>query len=126
VYNFLAFDPQLGFEVPMLEQTSSRPSVFARRRIGLVLLAVSCLTISLAARFTVLGAQVQRVNTAKSQSAEGKKQSILTHAFTWIAPSSAFILFQPPQSSRFVLSTGVQTRNLILEIWRYNRPPPSC
>jgi hypothetical protein len=110
----------------MLEHSRARVSLGSRCRIAVVLLAILCLTVSLATRFTVLGPDVQKVTTVKSQSPDAKRQHLLSNALQWTAPASSFTLFQPPRSSVFAVSVVIPSTNLSSESWLYNRPPPSC
>lgn len=94
-------------------------------RIALIVLAICSLTASLATRFTIQGAEVEKVTAAKAQTSEAKRQHLLGSASQWTAPASTFTLFQPPRSSVLVVSVVVPSANLTSESWLYNRPPPA-
>src|ERR1035437_9657943 len=110
----------------MLEHSRARANFASRCRIAIVLLAICSLTVSLATRYTALGAEVQKVTTVKSQSPDAKRQHLLSNALQWTAPASSFTLFQPPRSFVLTVSAVVPSTNLTSESWLYNRPPPSC
>jgi hypothetical protein len=104
--------------------------LWSRCRIVVVVLAICCLTVSVATRYTVLGTEVQsevrNVTTVKPLSLDARRQHLLSNALQWTAPASYFTLFQPPRSSVLTVSAVVPSTNLSSESWLYNRPPPSC
>jgi hypothetical protein len=96
--------------------------------IAVVLLATGSITVSLATRFSGMGAKSGKGTTISSQSVEGKTQRLLTKALQSSAPAARFTLFEPPRSSRFVVSSVFPLTSFRSETWLYNRPPPpsSC
>src|SRR5271166_4237149 len=110
----------------MLGHCRARLRFASRRRIAIVLLAICSLTASVATRFALAGSDVQHQTTIKSQSAEAKRQHLLSKALQWTAPPASFTLFQPPRSSVLIVSVIVPYTNLSSESWLHNRPPPSC
>ena len=128
MYNALeSFSPRL--EMVMLEH-SRGARLWSRCRIVVAVLAILCLAVSVATRYTVLGPEVQseirKVTSVKPLTPDAKKQHLLSNALQWTAPLSSFTLLQPPRSSVFVISAVVPATNFSSESWLYNRPPPSA
>jgi len=109
----------------MPERSRVQLNLWSWCRIAVIVLAICSLTASLATRFTVQGAEIEKVAAAKAQSSVAKRQHLLGNAIQWSAPASTFTLFQPPRSSVLVVSVVVPTANLTSESWLYNRPPPA-
>lgn len=93
---------------------------------ALVLLAICALTLSLATRYTVLGAEARSVRFVKAHSADAKTQHLLSDGLQWTAPPSSFTLFRPSRSFVYAVSAVFPSTNLCSESWLYNRPPPNC
>jgi len=110
----------------MLGQRRNRASVASRLWSAAIVLAICSLTISLATRFTVSGAQVQKSATVKSELTDAKRQHLLANAFQWSAPTSRFTMFQPPRSSVLAVSVFIPSTPQSSETWLYDRPPPAC
>jgi len=116
----------ITFSMAMREQTRARSRFAPRWRIAVVLLAIVCLAASLATRFAVVGPEVQKETSAKSQTPDAQRQHLLASGLQWTTPASSFTLFQPPRTSVLAASVVVLATNLNSESWLYNRPPPSC
>jgi hypothetical protein len=118
-----------GPEMVKLEHSRAHASLWSRCRIVVVVLAICCLTVSVATRYTVLSPEVQsevrNVTTVKPLSLDARRQHLLSNALQWTAPASNFTLFHPPRSSVLTVSAVVPSTNLSSESWLYNRPPPS-
>jgi len=110
----------------MLRRSGDRVTLATQFRIAVILLAVSCLTVSLATRYTLQGPEDQQGTAVKSQTLDAKRQHLLGDGLQFTAPASSFAPFQPPRSSVFAASAVVPPTNLSSESWLYNRPPPSC
>ena len=109
----------------MLEHPRNRTSVASLWSAAIVL-AICSLTISLATRFTVIGAEVQKSTTVKSELPDAKRQHLLANTFQWSAPTSHFTMFQPPRSSVLAISVVIPSAPQSSETWLYDRPPPAC
>ena len=125
MYNRVVLRSVLGISMLKLEHPRNRASVASRLWLAAIVLAICSLTISLATRFTVIGAEVQKSTTVKSELTDAKRQHLLANAFQWSAPTSHFTMFQPPRSSVLAVSVVIPSTLLSSETWLYNRPPPS-
>ena len=96
-------------------------------RIALVVLAIVCLTASLATRYALAGGiETPSIRAVKSNSPDAKTQNLLGDGLHWVAPTSIFRLLEPQRASAAVISAVFLPTNLSSESWLYNRPPPSC
>ena len=96
-------------------------------RVALIVLAIFCLTASLATRYTLSGGiETPSVRAVKSNSPDAKTQNLLSDGIHWVAPTSFFRLFEPRRAAATVVSAVFLPTNLSSESWLYNRPPPSC
>lgn len=125
MYNRVVLRSTLGIPMLMLEHPRNRTSVASLWSAAIVL-AICSLTISLATRFTVIGAEVQKSTTVKSELPDAKRQHLLANTFQWSAPTSHFTMFQPPRSSVLAISVVIPSAPQSSETWLYDRPPPAC
>ena|ERR1700719_2530182 len=126
MYNRVVLRSVLGIPMLMLEHPRNRASVASRLWLAAIVLAICSLTISLATRFTVIGAEVQKSTTIKSELPDAKRQHLLANTFQWSAPTSSFTMFQPPRSSVLAVSVVIPSTPQSSETWLYDRPPPTC
>jgi len=95
-------------------------------RLLLVCLAIGCLTVSLATRFTTNPTESPNVRIVQAQSSDAERQHLLGDGIQWIAPTFSFALFVPQRSVVPAESAVFPPTNLLSESWLYNRPPPIC
>ena len=94
-------------------------------RFILVLLAICCLTVSLATRFAAASSGTASVRAVQAHSLDAQRQNLLSDGLKWSGPAISFTLFEPPRSFVPPASAVFPSTNLSFESWLYNRPPPN-
>lgn len=127
IWSFLAVYNAPTSDIPMvmMEYSRNRSSLASRCWSAVIVLAMCSLTLCLATRFTVVGPDVQKIASAKSELNDAKRQNLLGNALQWTAPIASFSLFEPPRSAVLAVSVIIPPTNLTSETWLYNRPPPA-
>jgi len=125
LYNSPRFVYEDGLEVSLV----GHPGELAGRsswRTLLILLAVFCISLSLATRYVIVGSASSETKCVKCQSLDAKRQHLLGDGMQWTAPAATFIFFVSPKPSARIIDIALPVHDLYAEHWLYNRPPPSC
>jgi hypothetical protein len=109
----------------MLIDFRVRKRLSSSGRFALVLLAICCLTISLATRFAAASSETASVRAVQAHSPDAQRQNLLGDGLKWSGPAISFTLFEPPRSFVPEVSAVFPSTNLSFESWLYNRPPPT-
>lgn len=109
----------------MLINFHVRKRLISSGRFALVLLAICCLTISLATRFAAGSSETASVRAVQAHSPDAQRQNLLGDGLKWSNPAVSFTLFEPPRSFVPEVSAVFPSTNLSFESWLYNRPPPN-
>ena len=94
-------------------------------RLVVVCLAIGCLTVSLATRFSISGAEPARVRAVQAHAPDAQRQHLLGDGDQWTAPPSTFTLLEPPRAVAYAVLAIFPSTNVSFESWLYDRPPPS-
>src|SRR5581483_12232116 len=90
----------------------------SRWRRAIILVAVACLTLSLAARYTSssVGGYSNGISVV-ADSAKAKTQHLLGDGVQWIAPVIAVLMLVVPRRSARIVHFAMPVSNLYLEDW---------
>lgn len=115
----------MNFRAAVMRHFRARMRLDSSWRIWLCCLAICCLTVSLATRFTIPGSNTPEVRVIQTHSLDAQRQHLLSDGLKWAAPAFSLALFEPRRSVVFATSAVFPSTNLCSESWLYNRPPPS-
>jgi hypothetical protein len=125
LYNSAKFVHEDGLEVSLV----GHPGEFTGRSVWrtlLVVLAVCCISLSVATRYVVIGSDSPATKAVKCQSLDAKRQHLLGDGLQWTAPAATVMFFVAPKPSARIINIAVPLHELYSEDWLYNRPPPAC
>jgi hypothetical protein len=95
-------------------------------RVLLILLAVCSLSVSLWTRYALDNPDLEGPSQLKCRSLDAKRQHLLSDGLHWTAPAAKVTYFVAPRPSTRVVVTVPPVKDLFLEQWLFDRPPPSC
>jgi len=95
-------------------------------RIALIVIAICCLTVSVATRFwTSSSSPYQTVKSINHQSLDPKRQHLNKDAARWVSPSASFTVIAPVTIEISLAPAVPLLPKHVFSESLYNRPPPS-
>ena len=101
------------------------------RRLGswrslLILLAIGSLSLSLWTRYAVENPAFDHPTQLKCRSLDAKRQHLLSDGLQWTAPAITISYFVAPHAPARLVEAAPPVKDLLLDHWLFDRPPPSC